>query len=135
MVLFEWTLVLLFFAVLVTGLSRRIGVPYPSLLALAGAALAFVPAGPEIHIDPELALALFIAPVLFDAAFDTSPRDLKRNITPLIALVFVMVALTVGAVADVGVEYGGLPIAAASALRAIDAPADAVAAGAAPGAR
>lgn len=128
MVLFEWTLVLLFFAVLVTGFSRRIGVPYPSMLALAGAALAFVPAGPEISIDPELALALFIAPVLFDAAFDTSPRDLKRNLTPLIALVFVMVALTIGAVAYVGVEYGGLPIAAAIALGAIVAPPDAVAA-------
>lgn len=128
MVLFEWTLVLLFFAVLVTGFSRRIGAPYPSMLALAGAALAFVPAGPEIAIDPELALALFIAPVLFDAAFDTSPRDLKRNLTPLIALVFVMVALTVGAVAYVGVEYGGLTIAAAIALGAIVAPPDAVAA-------
>ncbi len=128
MVLFEWTLVLLLFAVLVTGLSRRIGVPYPSLLALAGAALAFVPAGPAIEIDPELALALFIAPVLFDAAFDTSPRDLKRNLTPLIALVFVMVALTVAAVAYVGVVWGGLPVAAAIALGAIVAPPDAVAA-------
>lgn len=128
MVLFEWTLVLLLFAVLVTGFSRRIGVPYPSLLALAGAALAFVPAGPEINIDPELALVLFIAPVLFDAAFDTSPRDLKRNLTPLIALVFVMVALTVAAVAYVGVTWGGLPIAAAIALGAIVAPPDAVAA-------
>src|SRR5262245_64477676 len=135
MILFQWTLVLLFIAVLLTGFSRRIGVPYPSLLALAGALIAVIPGGPTIAIDPELALALFIAPVLFDAAFDTSPRDLKRNLTQLIALVFVMVALTVGAVADVGVEYGGLPIAAASALRAIDAPADAVAAGAAPGAR
>ena len=128
MVLFEWTLVLLFFAVLVAGFSRRIGVPYPSLLALAGGALAFVPSGPEIQLDPELLLALFIAPVLFDAAFDTSPRDLKRNLTPLIALVLVMVALTVAAVAYVGVVWGGLPIAAAIALGAIVAPPDAVAA-------
>lgn len=128
MVLFEWTLALLFFAVLVAGFSRRIGAPYPSLLALAGAALAFIPAGPEIHIEPELALALFIAPVLFDAAFDTSPRDLKRNLTPLIALVVVMVALTVAAVAWVGVQYAGLPLAAAIALGAIVAPPDAVAA-------
>jgi monovalent cation/hydrogen antiporter len=128
MVLFEWTLALLLFAVLVAGFSRRIGMPYPSLVALAGAALAFVPAGPEIQIDPELALALFIAPVLFDAAFDTSPRDLKRNLTPLIALVFVMVALTVAAVAFVGVQWGGLTIAAAIALGAIVAPPDAVAA-------
>lgn len=129
MILFEWTLVLLFIAVLLTAFSRRIGVPYPSLLALAGAGIAFLPASPEISIDPELALALFIAPALLDSAFDTSPRDLKRNLLPLISLVLVLVALTVAAVAFVGVQWG-LPVAAAIALGAIVAPPDAVAAGA-----
>jgi monovalent cation/hydrogen antiporter len=128
MILFQWTLVLLFFAVLLAGFSRRIGVPYPSLLALAGAAVAFIPAGPEIAIDPELALALFVAPVLLDAAFDTSPRELKRNFAPLLSLVFVLVALTIATVAFVGWHWGGLPIAAAIALGAIVAPPDAVAA-------
>jgi hypothetical protein len=36
MILFEWTLILLLAAVLLTALAGRIGVPYPSLLALAG---------------------------------------------------------------------------------------------------
>jgi len=130
MILFQWTLVLLFIAVLLTGFSRRIGVPYPSLLALAGALIAVIPGGPVIAIDPELELALFVAPVLVDAAFDTSPRDLKRNLAPLLSLVFVMVALTVAAVAFVGWRWGGLPIAAAIALGAIVAPPDAVAASA-----
>src|SRR5260221_15175 len=79
MLLFEWTLVLLLAAVLLAALARRLEVPYPALLALAGAVLAFLPIAPEIEIDPDLALALFVAPVLLDAAFDTSPRDLKRN--------------------------------------------------------
>ncbi|WP_395645751.1 cation:proton antiporter [Terricaulis sp.] len=130
MELFEWTLVLLFIAVLLTGFSRRIGAPYPSLLALAGAGLAFLPSSPDINIDPELALALFIAPVLLDAAYDTSPRDLKRNLLPLLSLVLVLVALTVAAVAFVGVHWAGLPLAAAIALGAIVAPPDAVAAAA-----
>jgi len=116
MMLFQWTLALLFIAVLLTGFSRRIGVPYPSLLALAGAAIAFLPIGPAITIDPELALALFVAPVLVDSAFDTSPRDLRRNLIPLLSLVFVLVALTVAVVAFVGWRWGGLPIAAAIAL-------------------
>ena len=30
-----------------------------------------------------LALALFVAPALLDAAFDTSPRDLRRNTIPV----------------------------------------------------
>lgn len=130
MALFEWTLVLLFAAVVLTAFSRRIGVPYPSLLALAGAAIAFLPSSPEISIDPELALALFVAPILTDTGFDTSPRDLKRNFLPLASLVLVLVALTVATVAFVGWHWGGLPIAAAIALGAIVAPPDAVAAAA-----
>jgi len=130
MALFESTLALLLGAVILTGVARRIGVPYPSLLAIAGAALAFVPAGPELVIDPDLALALFVAPVLLDAAFDTSPRDLWRNAIPLASLVVVAVGLTTAAVAWVGWWLGGLPIAAAVALGAIVAPPDAAAAAA-----
>src|SRR5262245_5665947 len=130
MALFESTLVLLLGAVILTGVARRVGVPYPSLLAIAGAALAFVPAGPELEIEPDLALALFVAPVLLDAAFDTSPRDLRRNVVPLASLVVVAVGLTTAAVAWVGWRLGGLPVAAAVALGAIDPPPDAAAAAA-----
>ena len=117
-------------AVIVSGLARRLGVPYPALLALAGAALAFLPFAPHIEIDPELALVLFVAPVLLDAAFDASPRDLKRYARPLASLVLVAVGLTTAAVAFVGWAIADLPIAAAIALGAIVAPPDAVAASA-----
>src|SRR2546428_918718 len=130
MALFEWTLALLLGAVILTGLARRVGVPYPALLAIAGAALAFAPSGPALEIEPDLALALFVAPVLLDAAFDTSPRDLRRNVIPLASLVVVAVGLTTAAVAWVGWRLGGLPIAAAVALGAIVAPPDAAAAAA-----
>src|SRR5215472_16069250 len=130
MALFESTLALLLGAVILTGVARRVGVAYPSLLALAGAALACVPAGPELEIDPHLALALFVAPVLLDAAFDTSPRDLWRHAVPLVSLVVVAVGLTTAAVAWVGWKLGGLTIAAAVALGAIVAPPDAAAAAA-----
>lgn len=128
MILFESTLVLLLIAVLLTGFSRRVGIPYPSMLAVAGLGLAFLPISPSITIDPQLALALFVAPVLVDTAFDTSPRDLRRNVMPLLSLVFVSLALTVVTVAFIGWKWGGLPVAAAIALGAIVAPPDAVAA-------
>jgi CPA1 family monovalent cation:H+ antiporter len=118
MALFELTLVLLLIAVALTALSRRLEIPYPSLLALAGVGIAFVPGAPTIEIDPELALALFIAPVLLDAAYDTSLRDLNRYRLSLVLL------------ALVGWKMAGLPIAAAIALGAIVAPPDAVAASA-----
>src|SRR3954447_10574487 len=102
MALFELTLALLLAAVVLTGVARKLDVPYPSLLALAGAAIAFLPFAPEIEIEPDLALALFVAPVLLDAAFDTSPRDLKQYALPLASLVLVAVVLTTIAVAWVG---------------------------------
>src|SRR5271163_4472569 len=70
MLMFEWILLLLFAAVVLTNLAERLAVPYPSLLALAGAGLAFLPFAPQIRIEPELALALFVAPALLDAAFE-----------------------------------------------------------------
>ena len=130
MALFELTLVLLLIAVALTAVSRWMEVPYPSLLALAGAGIAFLPGAPTIEIDPELALALFIAPVLLDAAYDTSRRDLKRYRLSLALLALGAVVFTTVVVAFVGWTMAGLPVAAAIALGAIVAPPDAVAASA-----
>jgi monovalent cation/hydrogen antiporter len=43
MLMFEWILVLLLAAVILANLAERLAVPYPSLLAIAGAGLAFLP--------------------------------------------------------------------------------------------
>jgi hypothetical protein len=43
MLMLEWVLVLLLAAVVLTNLAERLAVPYPSLLAIAGAGLAFLP--------------------------------------------------------------------------------------------
>jgi monovalent cation/hydrogen antiporter len=50
-------------AVLLAAAARRVGAPYPVFLALGGAILAFVPGAPSFNVIPELALALFVAPV------------------------------------------------------------------------
>jgi Na+/H+ antiporter len=116
-------------AVILTALARRVGAPYPVFLALGGALLAFLPSGPSFTLPPELALALFVAPVLLDAAYDTSLRDLKDNWAPITGLVVVAVGLTTAAVAVVvRLFLPDLPWAAAIALGAIVAPPDAVAA-------
>ena len=131
MEIFEWILVLLVGAVLLTAIARRIGVPYPSLLALGGAALALLPYAPEFRLDPELTLALFVAPVLLDAAYDTSLRDLRRNWIPVTCLVLAAVMLTTAGVAWLAhTLVPGMPWAAAIALGAIVAPPDAAAASA-----
>ena len=129
MVLFELVIALLLVGAVLSAWARRISVPYPALLALAGAALALLPDMPSVTLDPELALALFVAPVLLDAAFDSSPRDLKRDWRAVVGLAIAAVAVTIGAVALVArLCVSGLPWPAATALGAIVAPPDAAAA-------
>jgi len=129
MALFQLTIGLLFGGALLAALSRRINAPYPALLALAGAGLALLPDVPSVTLDPELALTLFVAPVLLDAAFDSSPRDLRKNWRPVTGLALLAVGLTVAAVAVVARWLApGMPWAAAIALGAIVAPPDAAAA-------
>ena len=125
---FESLLALLLVAILLLQVSRRIGVPYPAMLAAAGVALAVTPGAPVVRLDPHTALALFIAPALVDAAFDFPVRDLRRLWRPLFALAVVAVLLSAAAVAWVGVAMAGLPLYAALALGAIVAPPDAAAA-------
>lgn len=129
MVTFEWIIGLMLGAVVLSALARRIKVPYPIFLALGGALLAFVPSGPSWTLEPDLALALFVAPVLLDAAYDTSLRDLRNNWLPISTLVFAAVGVTTAAVATLA--HGllpDMPWSAAIALGAIVAPPDAAAA-------
>ena len=116
-------------AVMLAALARRVGAPYPVFLALGGAILAFVPGAPSFTVLPELALALFVAPVLLDAAYDASPRDLKDNWAPVAGLVVFAVGFTTIAVAVVArALMPALPWAPAIALGAVVAPPDAAAA-------
>lgn len=126
---FVWIIGLLLGAALLASLARRVGLPYPPFLALGGMALAFVPSSPNWSLDPHLALTLFVAPVLLDAGYDTSRRDLRANWRPVAGLVIAAVGTTVVAVA-VAVRWlvPDMPWSVAIALGAIVAPPDAVAA-------
>src|SRR6476661_3876166 len=116
-------------AVMLAAAARRVGAPYPVFLALGGAILAFIPGAPSFSVLPELALALFVAPVLLDAAYDASPRDLKDNWAPVTGLAVFAVGLTTIAVAWVTrAMMPAVPWAAAITLGAVVAPPDAAAA-------
>jgi Na+/H+ antiporter len=129
MATFEWIILLLLGAALLAALARRLGAPYPTFLALGGTLLAFVPASPSWTLDPQLALALFIAPVLVDAAYDTSLRDLRANWRPVAGLVVAAVGTTVVTVALAARWLvPEMPWPVAIALGAIVAPPDAAAA-------
>src|SRR4029450_10647157 len=126
---FEVVVALLLGGAVLAAVARRIGAPYPALVALAGAALALLHGVPTLVLDPELAVALFVAPVLVDAAFDASPRDLRANWRQVASLALGAVALTIGvAPALVRLLAPDMSWAAAIALGAIVAPPDAAAA-------
>ena len=96
-------------------LLRRVAVPYPAMLAIAGAAVAFVPGAPTIRIDidPQTTLALFIAPVLLDAAYDFPVITASALWRPLVVLGTGAVLATAAVVAILGWWAAGQPVAAA----------------------
>src|ERR1700692_3588691 len=107
-------------AVMLAALAGRGGGPSPGFRARGGAILAFVPGAPSFTVLPELALALFVAPVLLDAAYDASPRDLKDNWAPVTGLVVFAVGLTTIGVAWIArVLMPAMPWAPAIALGAV----------------
>ncbi len=129
MITFEAILALLAGAVLIAGAANRLKVPYPALLALAGAVLAVSPFKVPLSFEPSLVLALLVAPVLVDAGYGLSYHDLRAYWLVVSCLVFFAVGLTTLAVSVIAhTLQPHLPWSAAIVLGAIVAPPDAAAA-------
>jgi CPA1 family monovalent cation:H+ antiporter len=119
---------LLFGTVLVAGLGERIRLPYPILMLVFSAGVAFLPFIPEVHINPELILPLFLPPLLYAAAQRSSWSIFRLRWRSLVLLAVLLVVATTAAVASVAwlmVPAMALPV--AIALGAIVAPPDPVA--------
>jgi monovalent cation/hydrogen antiporter len=123
---------LLVLMVAMGGLSVLAGVvrvPYPIVLVLGGLVLGFVPGVPPALLQPDLVLVLFLPPLLYQAAFFSSPRDLRADARAITLLAVGLVLATMSAVAVTAhALVGGLPWAAAFALGAIVSPTDPLAA-------
>ncbi len=124
-------LVLLAVLVAVAALSvvaQVVRIPYPILMVLGGLALGLIPGVPEITLEPELVLVVFLPPLLYVGAFFTSLRDVRRDARVIGLLALGLVGATAVAVAVVAHEVAGLPWAAAFTLGAIVSPTDPLAA-------
>jgi CPA1 family monovalent cation:H+ antiporter len=86
-----------------------------------------VPGIPEIHLDPDLVLLIFLPPLLYGAAFFTSLRDLRANARPIALLAIPLVIATMSVVAVVAHLVIGLDWSVAFVLGAVVSPTDAVA--------
>ncbi len=126
---------LLLLLAVVTALAQvtdRIKIPYPVMLVIAGIGIGLIPGLPIISLDSEVVFLLFLPPVLYAAAWNTSLVDFRDSARPISLLAFGCVLFTTTIVACVAHYFiPGFGWAESFVLGAIISPPDAVAATAA----
>lgn len=128
---FPFYLSLIIAIALLIMLANKIKVAYPVLLVLAGLFICFIPGIPSIHIDPELIFIIFLPPLLYEAAWTISWKELWHWRRIILSFAFVVVFLTAMSVAFVANHYiPGFSLALGFLLGGIVSPPDAVSAGA-----
>lgn len=113
-------------ATLVAIAVRRIRLPYTVALVLVGLAMT-IRRPLDIRITPDLILALFVPPLIFEAAFHLDLRLLRDSLSPILILAVpgvILTALLVGGVVALGT---GLSFATAVVFGALIAATDPVA--------
>jgi Na+/H+ antiporter len=113
-----------------SALARMLSVPYPIVLVIGGAAAGFVPGLPEVKLDPEVVLVVFLPPLLWGASIFANFNDLRANLRGLTLSTVGLVLVTMCAVAWAAhALIPGMPWEAAFVLGAIVSPTDPLAAG------
>ena len=107
--------------------ARLVRVPYPILLTIGGLAIGFVPGMPDIELDPDIVLLVFLPPLLYAAAFFSNLRELRAHWRPISTLAIGLVAVTTVSVAAIAHYAIGLDWPVSFVLGAIVSPTDAVA--------
>jgi Na+/H+ antiporter len=120
---------LLFIISMLTMLSEKMRISYPIFLVIGGLLISLIPGIPNISIGPDLVFLIFLPPLLYAAAWNTSWKDFWRMKRPISLLSFGLVIFTSAAVALVSSTIiPGFPIAYGFLLGGIISPPDAVAA-------
>jgi monovalent cation/hydrogen antiporter len=110
------------------AIANWLGVPYPIPLVVGGLVLGLVPGIPDIQLDPNLVLLVFLPPLLYSSAFFADLRALRADARVISLSAVGLVTATAAAVAVIAHEVIGLPWAMAFALGAIVSPTDPAAA-------
>ena len=110
------------------ALANWLDVPYPIPLVIGGLVLGLLPGMPDIQLDPDLVLLVFLPPLLYASAFFADLRALRTDARVISLSAIGLVLATAAAVAVIGHELIGLPWAMSFALGAIVSPTDPAAA-------
>ena len=114
---------------LLTMLANKIKIAYPILLVLAGLALSLLPGMPQIKVEPEWIFIIFLPPLLFEAAYSASWKELWKWRRIILSFAFLVVFITACVVALVAnAILPGFSIALGFLLGGIVSPPDAVSA-------
>ena len=128
---FPFYLSLIVAIVFLIMVANKIKVAYPVLLVLAGLMISFIPGIPILHFDPELIFIIFLPPLLYEAAWTISWKELWHWRRIITSFAFVVVFLTAMSVALVANHFiPGFSLALGFLLGGIVSPPDAVSAGA-----
>lgn len=110
-------------------LAQKLKVAYPIVLVVAGLLLSLVPGIPPTHIHPELIFVIFLPPLLYEAAWYTSWKDLWRWRRVVFSFAFIIVIVTSFVIALVSSSLiPGFTMALGFLLGGIVSPPDAVSA-------
>lgn len=120
---------LLLIIAILTMVSNKLNISYPILLVISGLAISLIPGIPSITLEPDLVFLLFLPPLLYAAAWNTSWRDVWKMKRPIGLLAFGLVIFTSAAVAFVSnAIIPDFPLAFGFLLGGIISPPDAIAA-------
>jgi CPA1 family monovalent cation:H+ antiporter len=98
-------ILLLFVTIVVGALAKRLNTPYPILLVIAGLLVSFVPGSPRITLNPDVIFSVFLPPLLYAAAWNTSWREFSNALVNILLLAIGLVAFTVVGVAMVACSF------------------------------
>lgn len=90
---------LLFTTSMLALLSNKLKISYPILLVIAGLLISFIPSAPVINMDPNIIFTIFLPPLLYSAAWNTSWAEFWKLRRPIGLLAFGLVICTATAVA------------------------------------
>jgi Na+/H+ antiporter len=122
-------LLLLVFVAMFAALARKLKIPYPIVLVIAGLLLGFLPGMPRISLDPDVVFLVFLPPLLHAAAWTLSWREFQRNFSRIAKLAVGLVFFTIlGLALSAGKLLPGFDWRSAVLLGAVVAATDAIAA-------
>lgn len=113
--------------VLIEMLATKLRIAYPVLLVVAGLLISFIPGLPQVQVDPNMIFFIFLPPLLFEAAWSISLKEMKRWWRIIGSFAFLVVffsALTVALLTNYFIP--GFTLALGFLLGGIVSPPDAV---------